>query len=519
MRKFNLIECAGNIFQLDPPPDNSPNTSCILVIFGGTGDLTHRKLMPALYNLLCNKQLPRNLAIVALGRRDINNDEYKYGVYESIMKFARFDLEETSWSKLRDKIYYKKLNFTDSSDFDALKTFLDQLDQEHGTEGNRVYYLAVAPEFFGAITEKLNENGMAKNEGPWQRVVIEKPFGRDLPSAQKLNRVITGVFTERNTYRIDHYLGKEMLQNIMVIRFANMLFEPIWNNQFIDNIQITSCETVGVGSRGNYYEQAGALRDMVQNHLLQLLTLTAIEPPASLDTESIRDEKVKVLRSLEQFSTNEVYKNVVRGQYGPGFINKEPVPGYRQEKNVSPTSTTETFVAFKANIHNFRWANVPFYIRTGKRVPIKSTEIILQFKPLPQVLYARLFGQLNPNLLVIKIQPEEGVFFQFNAKKPGTESIIVPVQMDFCQNCRLDNNSPEAYERLLFDVTRGDSTLFARWDEVEYSWRFIDNIASAWQEQQPGFPNYAAGAIGPAAAQTLLERGGRNWLHTGEVIT
>ena len=518
MRNPSLIECVGNIFQLNPHPDNSQDSSCILVIFGGTGDLTHRKLMPALYNLLCNQQLPRNLAIVALGRRDITNDEYNYGVYESMIKYARFDMEETSWNKLRNRIYYKKLNFTDGSVFVELKTFLEQLDDEHGTGGNRIYYLAVAPEFFGVITEKLNENGMAKNEESWQRVVIEKPFGRDLPSAQKLNRVITGVFTERNTYRIDHYLGKEMLQNIMVIRFANMLFEPIWNNQFIDNIQITSCETVGVGSRGNYYEQSGALRDMVQNHMMQLLTLTAIEPPAGLDNESIRDEKVKVLRSLEQFSPDEVFKNVVRGQYGPGTINNEPVHGYRQEKNVSPESATETFVAFKAYIHNFRWANVPFYIRTGKRVPIKSTEIIIQFKPLPQVLYARLFGQLNPNLLVIKIQPEEGVFFQFNAKKPGTENIIVPVQMDFCQNCRLDNNSPEAYERLLFDVMRGDSTLFARWDEVEYSWRFIDNIASTWQERQPEFPNYAAGSIGPAAAQTLLERDGRDWLHTGEVI-
>ncbi|SFH24980.1 glucose-6-phosphate 1-dehydrogenase [Desulfotomaculum arcticum] len=518
MRKLNLIECVGNIFQLEPHTDNFADNSCILVIFGGTGDLAHRKLMPALYNLLCQNQLPPNLAIVALGRRDIASDEYNYGVYESIIKFARFDLEETNWSQLRDKIYYKKLNFTDSSDFVELKTFLDKLEQKHGTGGNRIYYLAVAPEFFNVITQRLNDNGMAKNQGSWQRVVIEKPFGRDLPSAQKLNRVITGVFSERNTYRIDHYLGKEMLQNIMVIRFANMLFEPIWNNQFIDNVQITSCETVGVGSRGNYYEQSGALRDMVQNHMLQLLTLTAIEPPASLDTESIRDEKVKVLRSLEQFSPNDAFKNVVRGQYGPGYIDNEPVSGYRQEKNVSPTSGTETFVAFKANIHSFRWANVPFYIRTGKRAPVKSTEIIIQFKPLPRVLYARLFGQLNPNLLVIKIQPKEGVFFQFNAKKPGTESIIVPVQMDFCQNCRLDNNSPEAYERLLFDILRGDSTLFARWDEVEYSWRFVDNIASAWQEQQPEFPNYAAGSTGPAAAQTLLARDGREWLHTGEVI-
>jgi glucose-6-phosphate 1-dehydrogenase len=513
LNRNNLTKDIDNVFNFNPGAD----LSCIMVIFGGTGDLTHRKLMPALYNLQCEKKLPYHFAVVSVGRRDKNNKEYRYEVYDSIRSFARFKIDEQTWGQLRQRIYYEKFNFTEDDGYTRLDTFLKKLDDQYQTGGNRIYYLAVAPEYFDVIVEKLHRHGMARNTGPWQRVVIEKPFGRDLPSARILNEKITAVFTESNTYRIDHYLGKEMLQNIMVIRFANMLFEPVWNNQFIDNIQILSCEKVGAGSRAGYYEQAGALRDMMQNHMLQLLTLTTIEPPASLDTESIRDEKVKVLRSLEQFSPEQVFKNVVRGQYGPGVIDDEEISGYRQEDRVSPTSDTETFIALKVHIDNFRWAGVPFYIRTGKRMPVKSTEIIIQFKPLPNILFAREYGGLDPNLLVIKIQPKEGIFLQFNAKKPGTENIIVPVQMDFCQNCRPGTNSPEAYERLLYDVMRGDSTLFARWDEVEYSWKFVDHIAAAWKERKPNFPNYAAGSWGPAEAAELLARDNREWLHAGDI--
>ncbi|TYO96875.1 glucose-6-phosphate dehydrogenase [Desulfallas thermosapovorans] len=328
-----------------------------------------------------------------------------------------------------------------------------------------------------------------------------------------MNQKITRAFAEKNIYRIDHYLGKEMLQNIMVIRFANMFLEPIWNNQYIDNIQITSCEKVGVEDRGGYYEQAGALLDMVQNHMLQLLTLTAMEPPASLGTEDVRNEKVKVLSALQEFSPELVLKNAVRGQYGPGTAQGKPVPGYRQEERVAPDSNIETFIAIKVYVENFRWAGVPFYIRTGKRMPFKSTQIIVQFKSLPKILYARQNGQLQPNLLVIKIQPQEGVFFQFNAKKQGTVCRIVPVQMDFCQNCAGELNSPEAYERLLFDALRGDSTLFTRWDEVEYSWRFVDTIAATWRQHAPAFPNYPAGNWGPREAEELIARDGRRWLH------
>lgn len=512
MKNNNIIE-NGNIFSF--PGLNLP---CILVIFGGTGDLTHRKLMPALYNLLCVHKLPEQFAVVSVGRRNKTDEDYRYDVYESIKNYARFKIDEYKWHTLRKRIFYYKLNFTDSEGYTKLDDSLQNISERYHTGGNRIYYLAVAPEYFEVITEKIHAHAMAQNNGSWQRVVIEKPFGRDIQSARHLNQKITSVFTEQNTYRIDHYLGKEMLQNIMVIRFANMLYEPVWNNQFIDNIQITSCETVGAGSRAGYYEEAGALRDMVQNHMLQLLTLTTIEPPASLDTQSIRDEKVKVLRSLEPFTPETVLKNVVWGQYGPGVLHGEEVPGYRQEEDVSPTSNTETFIAFKTHVENFRWAGVPFYIRTGKRMPIKSTQIVIQFKPLPKILYTKIFAGLNPNMLVIKIQPKEGIYFQFNAKKPGTESKIVPVQMDFCQNCSTENNSPEAYERLLYDVMRGDSTLFARWDEVEYSWKFIDSIAEVWEKTAPPcFPNYAAGSWGPREAEELLLKENKTWLHTEDI--
>ena len=385
------------------------------------------------------------------------------------------------------------------------------MDYRFDTNGNRIFYLAVAPEYFEPIVEKLNQNHMVENEKSWQRAMIEKPFGRDLRSAEYLNTKITSVFSEKNIYRIDHYLGKEMLQNITAIRFANILFEPVWNSRYIDNIQISSMETVGVETRGGYYEMAGALRDMVQNHILQLMTLTTMEPPVSLDAESVRDEKVKVLRSLESLTPELIKSNVIRGQYGEGSMNGNSLKAYRDEERVSPQSEIETYFAMKVNIENFRWAGTPIYIRTGKRMPNKYTEIIVQFKQLPGVLYFKEHGKLEPNLLVIRIQPSEGVSLRFNAKKPGTGSTIIPVQMDFCQNCQIGNNSPEAYGRLLFDAIRGDSTLFTRWDEVEYSWRFVDKIMEAWGREHPHFPNYNSGTWGPRGSDQLLARDGRIW--------
>jgi len=486
--------------------------SCILVIFGGTGDLTHRKLLPAIYNLKHSGKLPDNFAVVSIGRRDISNDEYREQAYKSIKSFSRFKIiDETLWEDIAKRIYYKKFEFHDSLGYKELNSFLDNLDNSYNTRGNRLFYLAVAPEYFSLINDELYKQGMVKNEDSWQRLIIEKPFGRDLNSARKLNKKITEVFGEANTYRIDHYLGKEMIQSLMVLRFANSIFEPLWNSKYIDNIQISSSETVGVENRGGYYENSGALKDMVQNHMLQLLTLTAMEAPVNLSSSSIRDEKVKILRSLEDITPEKIKLDIVRGQYGESMIDNKRILGYRQEDKVSLDSHTETFVALKLHVENYRWAGVPFYIRTGKRMKKKSTEIIIQFKSIPKFLYSKEFDNLNSNLLVIGVQPREGIYLKFNTKRPGTDNFIIPVEMDFCQTCQFESNTPEAYERLLFEVMNGDNTLFTSWDEVEYSWRFVDNISSQWGSEKLSLPNYESGSFGPKESDELLLRDNRHW--------
>lgn len=471
------------------------------VIFGGTGDLTHRKLMPALYNLLKENNLPRSFAVVSIGRRNLSREEYLEQIKTSIITYGRYPFDEDTWSELRNLIYYKQMDFTDISEYELLKSFLNEVDIKHHTNGNRIYYLAVAPEFFEVIVDNLAKTNLNKHEGKSTRVMIEKPFGRNLQSAIYLNQKIIEVFGEENTYRIDHYLGKEMLQNIMVIRFANSLFEPVWNKDYIEQIQITASETIGVGSRGNYYENAGAIRDMVQSHLLQLLSLIAMELPKDLSPNSVRDEKVKVLQKLKPTNKEDIKKSVVRGQY----------KSYRHEPNVSPTSNTETFVALKLEVDTPRWKNVPFYVRTGKKLPRKAIEIIIQFKHPEKMLYDNLTS--IPNMLIIKVQPQEGIYLVFNAKKPGTKNTIIPVQMDFCQNCDVGINTPEAYERLLLDAFNGDSTLFARWDEVLYSWKFIDAIIETWQDDNVNLPHYEDGSYGPEEANALLARDGREWIN------
>lgn len=488
--------------------DESLDLSCQMIIFGGTGDLTHRKLLPALYNLQGEKLLPENFAVTAVGRRKKTVDEYRAEIYQSIQHFSRMGIEEDVWKGFQERIYYYSFDFLEEAPYAQFQEYLKKMDEKYNTKGNRMYYMAVAPEYFEPITHKVNRYCM-KDELGWQRVVIEKPFGRDLQSAKYLNRQIVSIFQEENTYRIDHYLGKEMLQNIMVLRFANMIFEPLWNNRYIDHIQISANETVGVENRGGYYEKAGAMRDMVQSHLLQLLSLIAMEPPNDLETESIRDEKVKVLKALRPFDEKELQLHAVRGQYGSAAAEK--VLGYREEERVDSASTTETFVALKVFVDNLRWEGVPFYIRTGKRMPQKSTEIVIQFKTMKNVLYFKE-RPLEPNMLVIKIQPTEGIFFQFNGKEPGAQQHIIPVQTDFCQSCRYGINSPEAYERLLYDVMRGERTLFTRWDEVEYEWRFIDEILELWKKENPPFPNYEAGTWGPEEADSLLKRDNRSWI-------
>ena len=485
--------------------------SCVMIIFGGTGDLTHRKIMPALYNLSCENKISKNFAVVCVGRRNLTNAEYLSQVEESIKMFSNQKFDFNKWNKLKEKIYYWKEGFTNDESYEGLSRLLEKLDKNHNTVGNRIFYLAVAPEFFNLIVEKMHKHKMVQNNNSWQRVVIEKPFGSDLESAAQLNNSINKVFTEKNTYRIDHYLGKEMLQNIMVIRFANAIFAPVWSNRYIDNIQISSSEIVGVEQRGGYYENSGALRDMVQNHMLQMLALIAMEPPKDLNTESIRDSKVDVLGSIQKLKPEIIKKNIVRGQYGSGNVNGINIKSYREEDRVFKKSNVETFVAMKVYIDNHRWKGVPFYIRTGKRMSRKTTYIVIEFKQVVDSPYFMRNNNLDTNLLVIRISPKEGAYFQFNAKRPGSENIIVPVKMDFCQNCRIDQNSPEAYEKLVYDVIKGDSTQFSRWDEVKYSWKFVESIANVWENEVPAFPNYEAGSCGPKEADDLINADGKKW--------
>lgn len=487
--------------------------SAVLVIFGGTGDLTHRKLMPALYNMLLDGLLPENFAIVSVGRRVKTEVEYRNEIFASINKHSRTKINETSWAKLQEMIHYYEFDFTDLNGYQGLKEYLEVLDRKSGTKGNRVFYLAVAPEYFETIVQGLQISQMAKKDGSFGRLVIEKPFGKDLKTATKLNNKLLEVFEESDIYRIDHYLGKEMIQNIMVLRFCNSIFESIWNNKFIDNIQISLTENLGVGSRGGYYEHSGAMRDMLQNHIMQILSMVAMEPPVNLKTDSIRTEKLKVIQAIEDITPEFLRDNVVFGQYGKGVIDGLPVVGYREEENVPKDSNTETFVALKLHINNFRWAGTPFYIRTGKRLGTRSAEIVIQFKDLPNILYFKDRNIQEPNLLVIRIQPSVGVFFQFNTKDFSTHHDIVPTKMDTSYASPSQGNTPEAYERLIFDILRGDATLFSRWDEVEAAWMVADQIIRYREQKKVKFPNYDAGSMGPVRAFELLANDGRKWLN------
>ncbi|NMA67300.1 MAG: glucose-6-phosphate dehydrogenase [Clostridiaceae bacterium] len=495
------------------------NLSSVMIIFGGTGDLTHRKLMPALYNLVIDNLLPENFAVVAIGRREKTDEQYRNEVFESISNFSRKRVEKKYWNKLRDIIYYRKFDFTDMAGYKKLSETLGNLSGKFhtgcGSMGcNRIFYLAVSPQYFETIVHGLEISGLANDSKSWVRLVIEKPFGKDLQTAKKLNKKLLEVFSEKDIYRIDHYLGKEMIQNIMVLRFCNSVFGSLWSNKYIDNIQISLCEKHGIGTRGEYYEGSGAMRDMVQNHIVQILSLVAMEPPVNLETDSIRTEKLKVVQAIDDFTPELLRDNVVFGQYGKGYIDGIAVPGYRQEDKVSPNSNTETFVALKLHINNFRWAGTPFYIRTGKRLNMTSSEIVVQFKSLPKILYFKDKEHLQePNLLVIRIQPNVGVFFQFNTRDFNSYNNIVSTKMDASQINRSSGNTPEAYERLIYDILRGDSTLFSRWDEVEASWKFADKIIEYGKEKDFNFPNYDAGSMGPVRAFELLAKDGRKWLN------
>lgn len=487
--------------------------SAILVIFGGTGDLTHRKLIPALYNLIRDQLIPEHFAVVSVGRREKTQEEYRQEIYESVSKYSRNKIDNSIWAKLKEMIHYYKFDFTDMEGYLSLKVYLEELDTKVKTGGNRVFYLAVAPEYFETIVQGLQVSAMSSDPNGWRRLIIEKPFGKDLKTARALNNKILEVFPESSIYRIDHYLGKEMIQNIMVLRFCNSIFESIWNNKFIDNIQISLTESLGVGTRGGYYENSGAMRDMIQNHILQILSLVAMEPPVNLKMDSIRTEKQKVLEAIEEVTPEFLKNNVIFGQYGKGVIEGKPVVGYREEQNVPEDSETETFVAMKLHINNFRWAGTPFYIRTGKRLGKSSAEIVVQFKALPNILYFQDKDEQEPNLLVLRIQPNVGVFFQFNTKDFNTHNGIVPTKMDTSSLNPMQGNTPEAYERLIYDILRGDATLFSRWDEVESAWTVADHLIQYRRQKKSKFPNYDSGSMGPVGAFELLARDGRKWWH------
>lgn len=484
----------------------------VFFIFGATGDLARRKLFPAIYSLYREGKLAEDFAVVGVARRPRSDEEFKDDLYRSIEEFCRYKIgDKEQWARFADHFSYKSLDINNVDGYRELRELTESVETRFGIPGNRLFYLALAPELFGSVSFNLRKGGMLSSEG-WHRLVIEKPFGYDLQSAQKLNEELSQVFKEEEIYRIDHYLGKEMVQNIEVIRFANAFFEPLWNNKHIANVQITLSETVGVEERGGYYDHAGALRDMGQNHMLQMLTMIAMEPPSRLFPEDIRDEKVKVLRSLRPYeSAQEVKEHVVRGQYTEGEAQGKKFPGYRQEDKVDPNSNTETYFAAKVFVDNFRWAGVPFYIRTGKRLPVKTTEVVVEFKQMPTNVYLGQKHTLEPNLLVIRVNPMEGIYIKINAKKPGSESQIEPLAMEFCQSCLVGINSPEAYERLIHDAAQGDSTYFTRWDEVATAWAFVDRIAAAWAQNPSDISTYPAGSWGPKEADELLAKDGFHW--------
>ncbi|CUI16601.1 Glucose-6-phosphate 1-dehydrogenase [Candidatus Protochlamydia naegleriophila] len=491
--------------------------SCILVIFGATGDLTARKLVPALYNLAREGQLPAHFACVGFARRPKNHDQFREEMLQAVNQFSRSKpVDQELWKTFREQLYYHQSEFDNDEGYESLNRFLQKLDSQMGTKGNRVFYLSIQPSYFTTVVEKLSQHHLTYPvdtvKDKWSRVIIEKPFGEDLDSARQLQQDLMQHLNENQIYRIDHYLGKETVQNLLVFRFGNPIFESVWNNHHIDNIQITVGEEIGIGTRGRFWEEAGMLRDIVQNHMMQLLSMVAMEPPTNLSANAIRDEKVKVIESIRPIPLDTMDQQVIRGQYGPGFINGEPVKGYREEDNVNPESFVETYVAMQLSIDNWRWAGVPFYLRAGKRLPKRATEIAITFKKAPGYLFEGTTSSIDSNVLVIRIQPDEGISLRINCKVPALNTVIQPVKMDFRYGSYFGAAPPEAYERLICDCMAGDNTLFARDDEVIMSWKLLTPVLEHWQETTPkDFPNYAAGTWGPEAAEEMLKRQGRHW--------
>ena len=494
---------------------------CALVIFGASGDLAKRKLIPAIYELAREKLLPEKFALVGFSRSPMSDDEYRKECREAVQQFARSKpFDATVWDRIEKNTSYVQGDYGSADDHAKLAKHLGTLDQSAGTAGNRLFYLSTPPNTFEPIIKGLGsiQSHDPANGGPWQRVIIEKPFGRDLASAKSLNKLLLQDFSEEQVFRIDHYLGKETVQNMMVMRFANAMFEPIWNYKYIDHVQITVSETLGVGSRGGYYDKSGALRDMVQNHIFQLMALVAMEPPVGLDARTIRDEKVKVFKSIRPIrgGPNAINDYTVRGQYTAGGNDKTKTDGYHQEKGVDPTSATETFAAIKLYIDNWRWSGTPFYLRTGKFLEEKLSEVVVRFRSPPLTLFQKQCeSPVYPNDLIVKVQPEEGISWRLNGKVPGGSLSIKSVALDFNYEETFHVESPEAYERLIFDAMVGDQTLFIRGDEAEAAWAVIDPIEQGWAQSKRPPDEYAPGTWGPKRAMDLIEQDGRRWLHGG----
>ena len=484
---------------------------CVVVIFGASGDLTKRKLLPALFHLEQAGLLPKEFAIVGVARRPLQ-DEFAKDMRQGIVEFGDVPVGDAKLDEFIGKISYHALNFDDAAGYAALDTLLQKIDGVHGTKGNRLYYLATAPEYFADITGQLGAQGMASPVKGNVRIIIEKPFGHDLDSARKLNDEVNSIFEEKQVFRIDHYLGKETVQNILVFRFANGVFEPIWNRNYVDHVQISVAESIGIEGRGPFYEKAGALRDVVQNHVMELMSFVAMEPPVSFEADAVRIEKLKVWKAIPPISMS----NTARGQYGPGIVGGEAVKGYRQEDRVDPESSTETYAAIRLEVDNWRWSGVPFYVRAGKRLAKRATEITVQFKQPPQLLFSLNpndhCAELQPNLITMRIQPDEGISLRFGAKVPSPNLAVCPVVMDFNYASAFGKSSANGYERLLLDAMLGDATLFAHRDGVETTWALYTPVLEQWAAVKPdNFPNYAAGTWGPKESDQLLARDGRKW--------
>lgn len=503
----------------------SQQNGLIFVIFGASGDLTVRKLIPAICDLRNQHLLPEKFAVLGVGRSEMNDDSFRNEMHDGIIRFLKdtpCEVQAQQGDFLK-KLHYISIDTSNGDDYVKLKQRIDELNKTYDAGENYLFYLATPPNIYETIISNLGKQELNKNQEPesWKRIIIEKPFGYDLDTAKELNKKVLSVFNEDQVYRIDHYLGKETVQNIFVTRFSNGIFEPLWNRNFIHYVEITSSESIGVENRGGYYDHSGALRDMIQNHLLQLVALVAMEPPAVADAKSIRNETLKVFQSLRPLSTYDIENNVIRGQYLPSTIRNEKVAGYREEKSVPPDSKTETYVAMKFFIDNWRWSGVPFYIRTGKRLPIRVTEIVIHFKSTPHALFGKEAGTgMVSNQLIIRIQPDEGILLKFGMKVPGAGFKVQEVGMDFHYSQLSDVRLPEAYERLLLDCIHGDATLYSRGDSVEATWEFIDPILTAWQ-QNPNIKlyGYPAGSWGPDSADPLIDAPEKSWRYPCKNLT